>query len=99
MSGGRLNISHFAAGELIPALEGFNAVAQGTVTMNAVNTYFWAGKTPAARFFTTVPFGLNMQGMMSWLYHGGGLKLWRELYEPYGLIVFPMGNTAVQMTG
>ena len=26
MSGGRLNIQHYAAGELIPALEGFDAV-------------------------------------------------------------------------
>lgn len=99
MSGGRLNISHFAAGELIPALEGFDAVSQGTVEMNAANAYFWAGKIPAAQFFTTVPFGLNTQGMMVWLYQGGGLKLWHELYEPYGLVAFPMGNTGVQMTG
>ena len=27
LSGGRLNIQHFAAGELIPALEGFDAVS------------------------------------------------------------------------
>ncbi|BES73248.1 TRAP transporter substrate-binding protein DctP [Marinobacter nanhaiticus D15-8W] len=99
MSGGRLNISHFAAGELIPALEGFNAVAQGTVEMNAANAYFWAGNIPAAQFFTTVPFGMNTQGMMAWLYQGDGLKLWHELYEPHGLIAFPMGNTGVQMTG
>ncbi len=99
MSAGRLNIQHFAAGELIPALEGFNAVAGGMVEMNAANAYFWAGKIPAAQYFTTVPFGLNTQGMMAWLYHGGGLELWHELYEPYGLVAFPMGNTGVQMTG
>src|SRR3546814_4704620 len=34
MSGGRLQIQHFAAGELIPALEGFDAVSKGTVEMN-----------------------------------------------------------------
>jgi TRAP-type mannitol/chloroaromatic compound transport system substrate-binding protein len=44
MSGGRLNIQHFAAGELIPALEGFNAVSSGTVEMNAANAYFWPGR-------------------------------------------------------
>lgn len=99
MSDGRLNINHFAAGELIPALEGFNAVSSGTIEMNAANAYFWAGKIPAAQFFTTVPFGLNTQGMNAWLYHGGGMELWHELYEPHGLIAFPMGNTGVQMTG
>lgn len=99
MSGGRLNIEHFAAGELVPAMEGFNAVSDGTVEMNAANAYFWAGRIPAAQFFTTVPFGMNTQGMSAWLYHGDGLKLWHELYESRGLIAFPMGNTGVQMTG
>jgi TRAP-type mannitol/chloroaromatic compound transport system substrate-binding protein len=99
MSGGRMNIQHFAAGELIPAMEGFNAVAGGMVEMNAANAYFWAGKIPAAQYYTTVPFGMNTQGMAAWLYHGGGLELWHELYAPHGLIAFPMGNTGVQMTG
>lgn len=99
MSGGRLNIQHFAAGELIPALEGFDAVRSGAVEMNAANAYFWAGRIPAAQYFTTVPFGMNFQGMNAWLYHGGGMALWDELYEPLGLKALPMGNTGVQMTG
>jgi len=99
MSGGRLKIQHFAAGELIPALEGFDAVRTGVVEMNAANSYFWAGKVPAAQFFTTVPFGLSFQGQNAWIYHGGGMALWDELYAPLGLKAFPMGNTGVQMTG
>ncbi len=99
MSGGRLTIQHFAAGELIPALEGFDAVRSGAVEMNAANAYFWAGRLPAAQYFTTVPFGMNFQGTNAWLYHGGGQELWDELYEPLGLKALPMGNTGVQMTG
>ncbi len=82
MSQGRLKIQHFAAGELIPALEGFDAVSKGTVEMNCANAYFWAGKTFAAQYFTAVPFGFNFQGMNAWLYHGGGMKLWEEVYAP-----------------
>ncbi len=99
MSGGRLKVDHFAAGELIPALEGFDAVSKGIVEMNAANAYFWAGKIPAAQYFTTVPFGMNFQGMNAWIYHGGGLELWHELYAEHDLVAFPMGNTGVQMTG
>lgn len=99
LSGGRMKIDHFAAGELIPALEGFNAVSSGTIEMNAGNAYFWAGQVPAAQYFTTVPFGLNTQGMNAWLYHGGGQELWDELYASRGLVAMPMGNTGVQMTG
>ena len=71
----------------------------GAVEMNAANAYFWAGKIPAAQYFTTVPFGLNFQGMNAWLYHAGGMDLWDELYAPLGLKALPMGNTGVQMTG
>ncbi|MDB5507949.1 MAG: transporter substrate-binding protein [Hyphomicrobiales bacterium] len=99
MSGGRLQIQHFAAGELIPALEGFDAVSKGIVEMNAANSYFWSGKTFAAQYFTAVPFGLNFQGMNAWLYHGGGQKLWDEVYAPFNLVPMAMGNTGVQMTG
>ena len=39
MSDGRITIQHFAAGELIPALEGFDAVRSGAVEMNAAKAY------------------------------------------------------------
>jgi TRAP-type mannitol/chloroaromatic compound transport system substrate-binding protein len=99
MSGGRLRIRHYAAGELIPALEGFEAVSQGNVEMNWANSYFWAGKSFAAQYFTTVPFGMNFQGHSAWLYFGGGQELWDEVYAPFNLKALPCGNTGVQMTG
>jgi len=99
MSGGRLKIQVYGAGELIPALEGFDAVRSGTVEMNHANSYFWTGKTFAAQYFTAVPFGLNFQGMNGWLYDGGGIPLWHEVYAPFGMVAFPCGNTGVQMTG
>ncbi len=99
MSGGRLKIQFFGAGELVPALEGFDAASAGTVEMNYGNSYFWTGKSFAAQYFTAVPFGLNFQGMNGWLYEGGGIQLWREVYERFGLVPMPCGNTGVQMTG
>ncbi len=99
MSGGRLDIQVFAGGELVPALQSFDAVSQGTVQMGHGAAYYWAGKIPAAQFFTAVPFGMNAQGMNAWFYGGGGNELWAELYEPYGLVPLPMGNTGVQMGG
>ena len=99
MSGGRLKIKVYGGGELIPALECFDAVSSGTAEMGHGAAYYWAGKVPAAQFFGTVPFGLNAQQMNSWLLSGGGLTLWRELYDKYNLIPFPCGNTGVQMGG
>jgi TRAP-type mannitol/chloroaromatic compound transport system substrate-binding protein len=99
MSDGRLKIQTFAGGELVPALQVFDAVSQGTVEMGHSAAYYWAGKVPAAQFFTTVPFGMNAQGMNAWMYQGGGIELWHEIYKPYNLVALPMGNTGVQMGG
>ncbi len=99
MSNGRLNIKVYAGGELIPALQTFDAVSQGTVEMGHGSAYYWAGKVPEAQFFSTVPFGMTARGMNAWLYDGGGLDLWREVYKPFHVIPFPLGNTGVQMGG
>lgn len=99
MSGGRLNIKVYAGGELVPPLQTFEAVSQGTVELGHGAAYYWAGKIPAAQFFTAVPFGLNAQGINSWMYAAGGLKLWQDVYAPHNLVPFPMGNTGVQMGG
>jgi TRAP-type mannitol/chloroaromatic compound transport system substrate-binding protein len=99
ISRGRLEVQVFAGNELVPPLQTFDAVSRGTVEMGHGAAYYWAGKVPAAQFMSAVPFGMTAEGMHAWLYHGGGLALWRELYEPFGVVPFPMGNSGVQMGG
>lgn len=99
LSGGRLKIKLFAAGELIPWNGGFDAVTKGTVEMNSAVAYYWSGKVPALQYFGTVPFGMTFQGQNAWYYHGGGLELWNEIYSSFGVIGMPAGNSGVQMTG
>ncbi|MFC0268643.1 TRAP transporter substrate-binding protein [Kushneria aurantia] len=96
---GRLNIDFYPAGELIPALEGFDAVRGGMVQMNWGNAFFWSGRSFAAQYFTAVPFGMDAMGTNAWLYHGGGQALWDEVYADFGLKALPAGNTGMQMTG
>ena len=98
-SAGRLKIKIYAAGELVPAFEVFDAVSRGTVEIGHGAAYYHKGKVDAAQFFTAIPFGLTSDEMNAWMYKGGGLELWRELYEPFNLVPFPAGNTDVQMGG
>lgn len=98
MSKGRLDIHVHAAGELVPALQVFDAVSQGLVELGHGSAYYWAGKVPAAQFFSAVPFGVNAAEMRDWL-HSGGLELWHRIYEPFGVRPLPMGNTGMQMGG
>jgi TRAP-type mannitol/chloroaromatic compound transport system substrate-binding protein len=99
MSNGRLNITVYGAGELVPAMGVFDAVSLGNVEMGHGAAYYWKGKLPAASFFTAVPFGLTAQEMNGWLLHGGGMALWEELYAPFNLVPLAGGNTGVQMAG
>jgi TRAP-type mannitol/chloroaromatic compound transport system substrate-binding protein len=99
MSGGRITIRVYGASELVPAFEVFDAVASGTAEMGHGAAYYWKGKSEAAQFFSAVPFGMNGQEMNAWLYFGGGMELWREVYEPFGVLPLAAGNTGVQMGG
>jgi TRAP-type mannitol/chloroaromatic compound transport system substrate-binding protein len=99
MSAGRLIIEVYGAGEMVPAMQVFDAVSQGTAEMGHGAAYYWGGKLAVAPFFTTVPFGLTAQEMNGWLHHGGGMELWRKAYEPFNLVPLAAGNTGVQMAG
>ncbi len=99
MSDGRLTIKVYGAGEIVPAMQVFEAVSQGSAEMGHGAAYYWGGKLPVAPFFTTVPFGLTAQEMNGWLHYGGGLELWRKAYEPFNLVPLAGGNTGVQMAG
>jgi TRAP-type mannitol/chloroaromatic compound transport system substrate-binding protein len=99
MSAGRMTIQVYGAGEMVPAMQVFDAVSSGTAEMGHGAAYYWGGKLPVAPFFTTVPFGFTAQEMNSWLYHGGGMELWRKAYAPFNLVPMAAGNTGVQMAG
>ncbi|GAB4523483.1 MAG: TRAP transporter substrate-binding protein DctP [Roseibium sp.] len=99
MSGGRLRIRLYAAGELVPALGVFDAVSAGTAQMAHTASFFWQGKIPAAVYFTAIPFGLLPHEHITWIEQGGGQALWDELYAPFGLKPVMAGNTGVQMGG
>lgn len=99
LSGGRMQVDVYGAGEMVPALEVFDAVSSGTAQMGHSASYYWLGKVPAAQYFTAVPFGMNTTETNAWLYQGGGLKLWDDLYAEYNLKPFAVGNTGTQMAG
>ncbi len=98
-SAGRLKIKVYGGGELVPAFEVFDAVSRGAVEMGHGASYYHKGKLDAAQFFTAIPFGMTNLELNGWLYYGGGMALWRELYAPFDLVPFPTGNTGVQMGG
>ncbi len=98
-SDGRIKIQVFAGGELVPTFDTFDAVSRGDVEVGHAVSFYWEDRIPAAPWFSAVPFGFNAQGINAWLYSGGGLQLWEEVYAPFNVVPRPVGNTGVQMGG
>lgn len=99
MSGGRMKINVFAAGELVPALKCMDAVMDGTAEMGHDASFYHVGKDPAFAIFFAVPFGMNADEQAAWLLHAGGQGLWDKLNNRFGIMALPCGQTAGQSFG
>ena len=99
MSDGQLTVKLFAAGELVPPFESFDAVSNGTADLYHGAEYYWQGKSKAFNFFAAVPFGFTASEMDSWIHFGGGQELWDKLSAQFSIKPFLAGNTGVQMGG
>ncbi|MCW5698555.1 MAG: TRAP transporter substrate-binding protein [Rhodospirillales bacterium] len=98
-TGGRLSVKVFGGGEIVPAFESMDAVANGTVEMGHGAPYYWKGKAAAAQFIASMPFGMTAQEQNAWFQYGGGQELADEVYKGLGCKFFPSGNTGTQMGG
>jgi TRAP-type mannitol/chloroaromatic compound transport system substrate-binding protein len=99
MTDGKFQITPFAAGEIVPALQVLDAVQNGTVEIGQTAPYYYIGKDPTFAFGSTVPFGFNARQQQAWIQHGGGLELMNELLKDYNIIGQFAGNTGAQMGG
>lgn len=96
---GRITVKLYAAGELVPAFESFDAVSSGTADCYHAAAYYWQGKSKGFPFFCAVPLGLLQPEMDAWIAFGGGQELWDELAGEFNLKGMPCGNTGTQMGG
>ncbi len=99
MSDGTLTIDLKASGELVGALEVFDAVTSGQADMYHGADYYFTNQHKAYAYFTAVPFGMTPQEMANWYYQGEGHALHDELGQIFGLKSFIGGNTGPQAGG
>ncbi|MBT3203768.1 MAG: TRAP transporter substrate-binding protein [Gammaproteobacteria bacterium] len=99
ISGGRMKVNYFAAGERVKAFDSLDEVSSGNAQMYHGADYYWKGKHPAWAYFTAVPFGLSYTEFNAWMRFGGGEALHDEVAGGFGMKCLPCGNTGVQMGG
>lgn len=97
MSGGKIEISVYAANEVMPSREVLDGVQHGVVECAHTLPHYFIGKDETFALDCTIPFGLNARQMSAWMNHGNGLALLREFYDDFDIVNFPLGNTGAQM--
>jgi len=86
LTGGSLDITPFAGGQIVPAAQSFDAVRGGAFQLMKTFDGYTAGKIPAHGFSSTVPFGFpEADQYEAWFYERGGMELAVQSYAPAGL--------------
>ena len=99
LTDGKFSIQPFAAGEIVPGLQVLDAVSNATVECGQTYTGYYIGKEPAMIFDGSLPFGLTPRQHSAWLLFGDGRKLMDEVYDGFGVVGLPCGQTGGQMFG
>ena len=99
LSGGRIEVTLYAAGELVPGRGVFDAVSEGTAELYHAVPAYWGSKSKGILLFGSQPFGLRADEQVGWLAHGGGQALYDEMYARFNLKPFLCGNSGPQWQG
>jgi len=99
LSGGRIEVTLYAAGELVPGRGVFDAVSEGTAELYHAVPAYWGSKSKGILLFGSQPFGLRADEQFGWMYHGGGQALYDEMYGRFGIKPFLCGNSGPQWGG
>ena len=85
-TGGELAFKPFGAKDVVGEFQLFDAVKNGVLDAMNPFTLYWAGRMPAAVFFSSYPLGLRNPHEWDVFYYGlGGLDLAREAFGEMGL--------------
>ena len=101
LSKGEIKMTVYEPGKLVAPFEILDSVSKGKVNAGYSTPGYWQGKIPAASLFSAVPFGPEAGEYLAWIYHGGGLELWQEMYDKAGfnVKVLPFGIIAPETSG
>jgi TRAP-type mannitol/chloroaromatic compound transport system substrate-binding protein len=98
-SGGRFKIQVYPGGQIMAPFACFDATSKGEIEAFMAAGTYWVDRDPATAWFSSIPFGMDPQGMAAWYYHGDGLKVWEETFAPFNLVPRLGPGFAPQMGG
>jgi TRAP-type mannitol/chloroaromatic compound transport system substrate-binding protein len=94
LSSGRLQITTYPAGELVPMQAVFDTVSKGAAEMGMDWATYWSGKNSAFDPLGSLPMALSQYDIINWYSQGGGRVIYNYIYGKYNMIYFVTGTTS-----
>jgi TRAP-type mannitol/chloroaromatic compound transport system substrate-binding protein len=91
ISGGRIKLEFFQAGEIVNPAEILDAVGKNMIQAGTDFPSYWAGKDVVFDLLATSPVSMSLMDFTLWYYHGNGKTLIQEIYGKYGCMYLPYG--------
>ena len=85
MTAGRLEITPFPAGSIVPVTESLDAVRNNVMQAMWMGPIYFSGKNPAFAAIGELSMAWEDPSELdAFMYKGGGMELLQELYKPFG---------------
>jgi len=105
LTAGQLKIEAMASGQIVPPFEVLDATHKKVIDGAHAVSYYWVGKHRATTLFASTPagpFGMDHMDFLGWIYEGGGLQLYWDMYQKemnLNVIAFPILPSSPQAFG
>ena len=99
LSGGEFELKTYEPGALVPMMEYFDAISQGSIDVAYAAYAFWTGKEPSLALFSSYPFGPDGLEFNAWFKYGGGNELLDEVAKKHNQKVLICGTHSPEASG
>lgn len=99
ISDGKIEIGFHEPNALVPVADMLDAVASSTIDAAFSSPGHWGEEVPALWLYGAVPFGPSAAEYLAWIYSGGGLELFEEIYHQRGVHSMICGVVAAGTSG
>lgn len=81
LTDGRVEITPYGAGVIVPAFKVYDAVVDGLAEAGHSSPGYLSNKDPVNALIAAFAGGMSAEAALHWLYYGGGRELWVQFRE------------------
>ena len=99
LSGGDFVLKAYEPGALVPAMQIFDSVSEGSIDSSYSPLGFWPGKEASFALFNSFPFGPGPVEYNAWYKFGNGNKLLDQVAKKHNIKILTCGTHSPEASG